>query len=318
MKKSIFIICILILSFSGCLQQFNSDQLEEYQIHIPGKGGFHSLHEAITQALPGETIILSKGIYYEPIFINKSIHINGKNQHQTIIDGMGNSTICEITADNVKISNLTIRNSSNGFYDAGIKIEANNTTITNNIIYDTIYAIYITKNTKENKVFNNTLFQNQHGVYLRESTENIISNNFMYQHKGFGIYIDFYANNNQINYNSIYSNEVGLRVKTAVHNVITKNWIMNNADKGIYVCCSAHNNRFFQNYFINNTINAVDTYSNYWSYNHMGNYWDDYTTKNQEAIDENNDGIWDEPYLISNGKNKDDHPLIEFPKPPQN
>ena len=43
-------------------------------------------------------------------------------------------------------------------------------------------------------------------------------------------------------------------------------------------------------------------FNNQWYFNNIGNYWDDYKDKCPGAIDKNNDGFWDSPYVIYQNK----------------
>jgi PKD repeat protein len=56
--------------------------------------------------------------------------------------------------------------------------------------------------------------------------------------------------------------------------------------------------------------NAKDYGSNNWDYNSQGNHWEDYIEKYPDATQI--DGIWDTPYIIEGGGNKDNYPLGDF------
>jgi hypothetical protein len=65
-------------------------------------------------------------------------------------------------------------------------------------------------------------------------------------------------------------------------------------------------NTIYHNNFLENKIgNAYDEGRNKWDKGGRGNYWDDYTGK-----DEDGDGIGDTPYKIPGGINKDRYPLM--------
>ena len=318
-KILLSIISIILVINSGCIQEKSDNhQLFDNNILIKGKESYSTIQEAINHSTDGDTILISKGIYYENIHLNKTIVLKGENQQTTIINGMNNSTICEISADDVTILNLSFRNSGKEPYDSGILLRCNRTHINNLTFSNTTNGLFLSKESSYNIISNCTLYHNQNGIYLKETTNNHIYLNNISNNSGFGIYLDFYANLNQLNQNIIYLNEVGIRIKTAAYNQIFDNWIMNNTLKGIYLCCSAQNNRLYRNYLIENGVNAQDTYRNYWSsYDHIGNYWSEYVQKYPNAIDEDQDGIWDTPYEIPDEDNKDQYPLVNFLKPHQ-
>ncbi len=112
---------------------------------------------------------------------------------------------------------------------------------------------------------------------------------------------------NIIENNTIVMNGDGLRIyKMSNKNIISGNNISKN-HQGISIDQSKKNLLFFNN-IIDNKFQAIDlTSSNYWHNETIsrGNYWSDYT-----GLDENNDGIGDEPYEIDS--NSIDHnPLMD-------
>jgi hypothetical protein len=76
-----------------------------------------------------------------------------------------------------------------------------------------------------------------------------------------------------------------------------------------------HNNFIESVNFAHGYQHAYDPCHNYWNSTYKeGNFWDDYT-----GLDENWDGIGDEPYNISGGNNQDLYPIVvkeEDTKPP--
>ena len=309
----LIMISIILLFSSGCVQ--NSTDTSDLGIKILGKDNYDTIQNAINHASDGDTILISKGIYYEHIQVNKTILIKGEHKDHTILDGNNTSSVCIITSDDVGIMNLSFRNSGSNSDDAGINIQANNSRIDNCSFYQNYKGVSVSKvqNTRNNVINNNTFYHNHHGVYLKESNRNHITHNTIINNSGYGIFLDFYANNNQIKNNIIKTNEIGIRIKTAILNTVTKNWLIENTGEGIHLCCSSHDNTMFQNYLINNSVNAMDRFSNQWNYKDIGNYWSDYVQQNLNAIDENQDGFWDIPYIIEDGENSDTYPLTTYP-----
>lgn len=98
-------------------------------------------------------------------------------------------------------------------------------------------------------------------------------------------------------------NHAGVSVNSQ-NNTITVNNIVHN-NYGVRVI--EPNNRIYLNNFIDNIQNAYDEANNNWDNGYAGNYWDDYT-----GVDENEDGIGDTPYPISENETYDFHPLIHW------
>jgi parallel beta-helix repeat protein len=159
-------------------------------------------------------------------------------------------------------------------------------------------------------VNNNLILDNEHGIYMSESSQNNISYNNITGNHLYGIYALSQSNSNIFTRNRISMNNYGIRIKGAKDNRFFKNIVINNVFKGIYLCCGSMNNIQYKNNIINNTQNADDRYSNVWYFNNSGNYWDDYKQLYPDAVDQDNDGIWDTPYTIYKDK-KDNFPAVK-------
>jgi len=119
-----------------------------------------------------------------------------------------------------------------------------------------------------------------------------------------GIHL-YNTHKNTISSNIVSNSEKGIHLEQSSKNNITGNKISNN-NVGIELKSSS-NNAIYHNNFISNiafqakSMNSLNT----WDDGSKGNYWSDYTGK-----DENGDGIGDTPYVI-NGQNKDNYPLMQ-------
>jgi parallel beta-helix repeat protein len=113
------------------------------------------------------------------------------------------------------------------------------------------------------------------------------------------------SSNNFLDNNSFLNNNYALRIKGSRNNNIYNNNITING-YGLYFCCGARDNIAYNNNFIENIYwNANDGIGNIWDNGIIGNYWDDYN-----GTDNNEDGIGDEPYIITGGKFQDNYPLL--------
>jgi len=86
------------------------------------------------------------------------------------------------------------------------------------------------------------------------------------------------------------------------------NNINSNNISGVYILNSS-DNFIYHNNFIGNTQNAYDNGTNTWDDGKKGNYWDDYEEKYPDAYKKWWRGIWDPPYEILGGENKDRYRL---------
>ncbi len=72
------------------------------------------IQDKINSAYPGDTIQIVAGTFHENLTINKSLSLIGSTGSATIIDGNRADTVIHVLADNVTVSNLTVRNGNRG------------------------------------------------------------------------------------------------------------------------------------------------------------------------------------------------------------
>ncbi|MBO9667772.1 MAG: right-handed parallel beta-helix repeat-containing protein [Bdellovibrio sp.] len=120
-----------------------------------GSGSCSTLNDAIAAAAPGDTIHMEAGHYIinEQIDVNKSITIRGT---AAIISTM---TGIRISADNVALENLTIRDAAS--YGVWILPDVQNTTIRNNTITNNTTGINL--GGVNTSIVNNNISNNNHG-----------------------------------------------------------------------------------------------------------------------------------------------------------
>jgi parallel beta-helix repeat protein len=199
---------------------------------------FITIQDAINASVDNNTIIVSKGKYYENLEINKKIKLKGIDRFNTTIDASNKGNGISVSASEVNISNLSIINAK----DTGIKLTNyisgifTNCTFHDNIIKDCTF-----------------------GMKIQGSINSKFYNNIIKNSKNAGLMI--------FNFQS----------KT----------------RDIRPNIQSTNNFIFQNDFVNNTLQVYDEGNNSWSFNGKGNYYDNYS-----STDLDNDGIWDEPFVI--------------------
>ena len=133
------------------------------------------------------------------------------------------------------------------------------------------------------------------GILLRYSSYNtIISNNISNTWFGEGIYLSYSSDYNTIIGNIISNNYWGIRLHESY--------------SGLF----CDNNIIYHNNFINNLQNAYDDCDNIWDDGKYGNYWSDYEDRYPDAKPRIlRPWMWDTPYEIEGGDNKDNCPLIK-------
>jgi len=217
-------------------------------LYVGGSGldNFTHVQDAIDNASSGDTIYIYSGTYFENIFIDKSLNLQGENKNITILDGCRQHDVIHIqaTADNVTITQLTIQNSGNvvgAGFDVGIEIHSHDTVISDNILKNNPNVALQLFATKNNLITDNYFIDNnQTALDIIASTNNIISNN---------IFIDNYAT-------CLIIDKIGL----SANNKIEYNQFKNSI-KGIVTYQSGNN--ISHNDFINTTIAALGHYNIY-------------------------------------------------------
>lgn len=154
-----------------------------------------SIQRAVEGAGNGDTILVSPGVFKENLKVNKEISIKG--EEGTIIDGGGNGNVILVTASNVIIEGLTIRNSGSGQEDSGIYIKKGyKTVIKNNILKNVQNGIYIA-NSNENQILGNSITSNEshfskrgNGIHMFKGGGHLLKENMIANVQD-GIYFDF-------------------------------------------------------------------------------------------------------------------------------
>jgi len=146
-----------------------------------GPGNYSKIQDAIDDASDGDTVFVfdDSSPYYEYISIYKSITLTGEDRNSTVIDGSGITSVVYVSADGVKIREFTIQNSGNTWGDAGINIWSNNNIISENIITNNFYGIYL-EESSNNIITGNTITNSgYYGIIIEVGVNNIISRNII-------------------------------------------------------------------------------------------------------------------------------------------
>lgn len=308
-RKNVFTVGIILIFFGAILTSsvnttcsIPNEKITAYLDTIivdnEGDGDFTTIQDAIDSANPGEIILVYSGNYNENIVVDKAINLIGEDEElgdgidvgKPVIDGteLGNSVL--INADNVKLEGFKVQNSGNDLdnIDAGISIQSDN-----------------------NMLISNEITDNEFGIYVKESSGNNISENFIFSNEATGILLN-YSNDNYLYRNEIYDNKLnGIFLDSSNdNNIILFNNMSNNLDTGIHIMDETNeNNLIYNNNFFGNEFNARDFSSiglNKWYNDNIGNFWSNQWYRK----DTDNDGISNIPYYILR-KGIDRYPLME-------
>lgn len=301
-------------------------------INVPGDSA--TIQSAVDAAVPGDTIMIASGNYYENVIIYKKLTMIGASTLGTRINGSGVGDVVRITADSVTIRNCSMTNGGDerlyeAAWDAGVHLVG---TVGCRIEGCRIYsngAAGLSLTCSNHNVITNCDFPGNHtGIYFyvdwegpdEDNFDNLIWRNSMIGNAHNGILFEHtmsFHSNNTIMGNYIEGNEIGIGMIMSDENNVCYNQIVNNSISGITkVTCmgGGWNNHFHHNVFIDNSDSCQATCMSYsctefWysESEQEGNYWSDYT-----GVDENFDGIGDTPYDVCGDEKVDPYPLMNM------
>ncbi len=220
-------------------------------IRVPAD--YPTIQSAIDVASPKSVILVKSGVYEENLVINKSLSLLGENKMNTVINGSGQSAIVTVNADEVIVDGFTIQNRSLSFSDGVLLNNAEQCTISGNIIVHN--GIGVTSwNSHNNVIAGNIIAYNgfilpvlasSSNILLFDSNNNSIVDNIISNGVTCGINL-VNSNNTTIQSNTIENNEIGLITVSALRvaqktvgfdlagPIGTMGYFNTNVDKGIF------------------------------------------------------------------------------------
>jgi parallel beta-helix repeat protein len=248
--------------------------------------GYATIQEAINanETLDKHTIFVEAGTYSETVTVNKTVALIGEGRETTTVDwGI------MIEANDVTVSEFTVRN--NHFVDNahGIWLEGSNCLVSNNIMRDCLFEGMFLDGRNGglhgNTVVNNSFLNNRDcgillwscndsliesnvangnyfGIYAFASCRNSIENNQASNNTDLGIAISFYSSANFVINNTVLNNgweyyqtdASGICLKVGcVSNLIVGNNVTGNV-VGLYERYESNGNIIYHNSFVNNGV----------------------------------------------------------------
>ncbi|MGH7618669.1 MAG: nitrous oxide reductase family maturation protein NosD [Gemmatimonadaceae bacterium] len=167
-------------------------------LDVSPSGPLHRVSDAIAAASPGDTVVIHAGTYREPLIsIAKRLTIVGDGQ--PVLDGGGSHGLLLVTADDVTVRGLVLRNVGTSFVDdrAAIKVDnARFCSIDNNRIENAFFGIYLARVTDCRVTYNEIRgaatreTEAGNGIHLWTSRRITIIGNDISGHRD-GIYFEF-------------------------------------------------------------------------------------------------------------------------------
>lgn len=219
-KKNDLIALVTILTIVFFLA--SSTVASATTIYVPDN--YVTIQEAVNAANEGAIIIVRNGTYSENINVNKRLTIRSENgsAFTTVIAANSKNHVFTVNTDYVNINGFTVTGvTADRFpeYAAGIYLG---------------WVDYC-------NISNNNVSYNGDGIWLWNSSSNIIANNTANSNGNIGIFAATISDNNTIINNIANSNNVsGIELWGSNNNMIANNTVSSN-DRGIYLWESSGN-----------------------------------------------------------------------------
>jgi len=251
--RLILISIMVIIFFNNYIIQIGvGEEIEATVVYVSSKGigEYSTIQQGIDKANDGDTVFVYNGTYYENIVIDKTLSLIGENNTTTFINGRDVGNVVKINADGVTIKGFTIQHGGLTYPLAGINCSSDHNTISENSIIFNFYGIILYRSSN-NKITGNIIQNNDNcGIYISQSTHNIIENNTIQKHTYNGIGMYDSSDNNTIQRNTLRNNNYyGVNIRISSFNIVRENIFVDN-NIGIHIPSSENTveaNSFFDN-----------------------------------------------------------------------
>jgi parallel beta-helix repeat protein len=220
-------------------------------------GSGESIQAAIDVASPGDTILVSPGIYNESLLVNKTISLIGTGIDATIINGQNDEYVISIVApaSDVIIEGFTVQSALVPTYGIEINSPFGGDTISGNKVQGC-----------------------QQGISFSFSTSNVITDNTITGNTVVGLVV-YDSSGIVFHRNVVESNYQGSYIIDSSSNVFTGNTFQGNLNpNGAESIADSQNNTFTDNNFLDSVIDSYG--GNSWNNTIEGNFWFDYNGSN--------------------------------------
>jgi parallel beta-helix repeat protein len=192
---------------------------------------FTKIQLAVDAASDGDIIYVYAGTYNENVEVDKSLTLQGEDREDTIIDASGRGSSITVGVDGCTINGFNVMGSDDSWVYAGIRLESNNNTITNNLInFNQGRGILLLGPSDNNTIATNDInFNDCIGICLRDDCfDNRLIDNYVCFNDGHGIDLDGDCTNSRVMGNNVsFNGEIGIYVHRD-NITLTNNTVSNN------------------------------------------------------------------------------------------
>ncbi len=298
-----------------------------------------SLANAIALAKDGDTVLIQgPGTFHERIVITKSIRLLGTNS--PVIDADGYGTPLTVTAPDVEVREVVIRNSGRDLttFDSGIMITGARAQVRDCRIENDGFGIYLRGasecmlerneilgspnfptakrgngihlwNTKRNQILDNIIHDKRDGMYFSYADHNLIAGNRVWDTR-FGVHY-MYSHQNRLLTNSLTRNTVGATLMFSRQSVVEGNLVSANRRHGM-VLKQVDNSTIAHNLFAGQNrglfvqqANQNRFEGNVIATNDIGLYLSNASEQNvfvENVFIRNTDQVWQPPFETEQGR----------------
>ncbi len=238
---------------------------------------YATIQDAINanETLDGHTIRVDAGTYHEQVVVNKSLLLIGQDKYTTSIDADGAQAAVQVTASNVTVTGFTMRNTTAGYGAVELHYSQGDN-VSDNVIDDSYYGIYIYTSSNsvitDNQVLNNAYS----GAYLYFSAGNVISDCNFSGNLNYGVFLfnstgNFVLNSiisgqkygvslaesegNTLNNNTVSAGDSGILATDSNNNLLVANNV-STSTHGIQMS-NSQNNKVSNNTLTSNRVNGI-------------------------------------------------------------
>ena len=228
---------------------------------MPGAG---TLQHAISQAEPGDRLLLQEGVYVGAIVIDRPLELQGKAS--SVIDGEGVGRVVTVVAPDVVVRGVTVKNSGTSLAteDSGIFVtaDADRAVIDGNQLQNNLIGVYLKGpdnavvrrniivgstdphvndrgngihlwNTPGSVVENNDIRYGRDGIFVTTSRNNVFRGNRL-QDVRFAIHY-MYTNDSEVSNNLSTGNHVGYALMYSDRLKVVNNVSNSDRDRGLFL-----------------------------------------------------------------------------------
>lgn len=216
----------LLLVLAGVIVILSVINSDAATINVPEN--FKTIHDAVENSKPGDTIIVRNGNYHENVVISKPLTLKSeKGADVTVIKPSNTSepVIKVMETNNVEIIGFTATGSAiSGFY----LYKTSNSRLLENKSIENRNGIFLYSSDNNSLIGNEAKSNDQTGIYLEASHGNIIEKNKADSNREKGIFL-INANSNKLTGNSANLNDWnGITLWSANNNTIKGNKVYRN------------------------------------------------------------------------------------------